>query len=261
MVRADRRNAIMEHMSDSAPPAGTSASTGTSDGPRWRHNRILAAIPDDEYERLTGELVLVDLHLRDQLYGTNEPIEFVYFPLNCVVSLIATVDGTTDLEVGTIGSEGMAGLPAFLGARTSPDHAFCQIPGQAGRLSIEALDQFFHDDGALHQLLHRYTQALMVYFTQNVACNRLHTTEERCARWLAQTHDRVGTDTFTLTQEFLAQMLGVRRATVSLNAAVLQRAGLIRYSRGRITVTDAKGLRDAACDCYSVVRDEFDRLQ
>lgn len=249
-------------MSDSAPPAGTSSSAGASaPDPGWRRNRLLATMPEEEYQRLTDGLSLVDLELRQQLYGINEPIEYVYFPLNSVVSVIATLDETTHVEVATIGAEGMVGLPAFLGAGTSPNYAFCQISGRAGRLSIDGLNQFFRDDGALHQLLHRYTQAYMVFLSQNVACNRLHSTEERCARWLAQTQDRVGTDTFVLTQDFLAQMLGVRRATVSLNAAVLQRAGLIRYSRGRISVTDPEGLRNAACDCYGLVRAEFDRLQ
>jgi CRP-like cAMP-binding protein len=248
--------------SDSVPPTGAATPAGRSSrDPGWRRNLLLAAMPEGEYQQLTGDLTLVDLDLRHQLYSTNEPIEFVYFPLDCVISVIAILDETIDLEVATVGAEGMVGLPAFLGATTSPNYAYCQIAGQAGRLSVDGLHQFFRDDGVLHQLLHRYTQAFMVYLAQNVACNRLHTTEERCARWLAETQDRVGTQTFTLTQDFLAQMLGVRRATVSLNAAVLQRAGLVRDSRGRITVTDPQGLRDAACSCYTLVRNEFDRLQ
>jgi len=148
----------------------------------------------------------------------------------------------------------MAGLPAFLGTTDSPHDTVCQIAGTALRLSVGELRRFLSRDGALHALLHRYTQATMVQLSQSVACNRLHSTEERCARWLLQTRDRVGSDEFSLTQEFLAQMLGVRRGTVSLTAGVLQQAGVIRYTRGRITVLDPDALREAACDCYDVVQ-------
>lgn len=226
----------------------------------WQHNRLLGAMPEDEQERLAPDLELVELGSKAPIYGVDEPITHVYFPLDCVISVVAAVEDGTVVEAATIGAEGVAGLPAFLGATSSPHQAFCQVPGRAVRLEVGALERFFVGDGALHELMHRYTQAMMVFLAQNVACNRLHTTEERCARWLAQTHDRVGRDTFTLTQEFLGQMLGVRRATVSLAAQVLQHAGLIRYSRGLITVLDRAGLHEAACDCYATVRREFDRL-
>jgi len=226
----------------------------------WRRNRLLSALPQEELERLAPHLELVELGVRVPLHGTDQPIEHVYFPLDCVVSMIATLDGDTSIEVSTIGPEGMAGLPAFLGDSASPNRTFCQVPGEAARLEVGTLREFTGGDSALHDVLHRYSQVVLASLAQNVACNRLHTTEERCARWLAQTHDRVGQDNFLLTQEFLGQMLGVRRATVSLSAAILQRAGLIRYTRGRITVLDPDGLRRAACGCYATIIREFAKL-
>ncbi|MGY1704371.1 Crp/Fnr family transcriptional regulator [Geodermatophilus sp. SYSU D00697] len=228
--------------------------------PDPRRNLILRALPDDEYERLRPLLEPVSLQLRDQVYRRNGDIAAVYFPVDGVLSLIATVEGEPGVEVATIGYEGMSGLPAFLGTATSPHDSFCQIEGRAMCLRTDRLRQFLTTDGSLHGLLHRYTQATVVQLSQNVACNRLHTTEERCARWLLQTRDRVGGDEFTLTQEFLAQMLGVRRGTVSLTAGVLQQAGLIRYSRGRMTVVDPERLHEVACECYDVIQEEHRRL-
>jgi CRP-like cAMP-binding protein len=225
----------------------------------WRRNRLLAALPEVEQQRLAGELQLVDLGLRELMYEVGQPIDSVYFPLGCVMSLVAPV-GDEVVEVATVGPEGMVGLPAFLGVTTSAQRVYCQLPGPALQLSVEALAGFLSGDGDLHRLLHRYTQAVMVFLGQSVACNRLHTVEQRCARWLAHTHDRVDQDSFPLTQEFLAQMLGVRRASVSVSAQTLQQAGLIRYSRGRITVLDRDGLRAAACPCYPIIHREFDKL-
>lgn len=226
----------------------------------WQPNQLLAAMPEAEQQRLAPDLEVVRLETKASIYDVDQPISHVYFPLDCVISVVAALDDGTVIEVATIGAEGFAGLPAFLGATSSPHRAFCQVPGRAVRLEVVALQRFFAADGALHELMHRYTQAVMIFLAQNVACNRLHTTEERCARWLAQTHDRVGRDTFLLTQEFLGHMLGVRRATVSLAAQVLQHAGLIRYRRGQITILDEAGLHAAACDCYATVRREFDKL-
>ncbi|MGY1636226.1 Crp/Fnr family transcriptional regulator [Geodermatophilus sp. SYSU D00742] len=228
--------------------------------PDPRRNLLLRGLPEEEYQRFVPALEVVELDVRDQVSERGKPIEHLYFPVDAVLSLLATVDGEAAVEVATIGYEGMGGLPAFLGRTESPHDSFCQVAGSALRLPTAELRRFLSTDGALHDLLHRYTQATMVLLAQNVACNRLHTTEERCARWLLQTRDRVGGDEFALTQEFLAQMLGVRRGTVSLTAGVLQQAGVIRYTRGRITVVDADGLHDAACDCYDIVQAEYRRL-
>lgn len=224
----------------------------------WR-NRLLVALPSAEQQRIGARLELIELGLRDPLYEAGQPIGSIYFPLSYVLSLVAPLDNTA-VEVATVGPEGMAGLPAFLGATTSDYRVFCQVPGQALRLSVDALTELTAGDGDLHGLLHRYTQAMMVFLGQNVACNRLHTVEQRCARWLAHTHDRVDQDSFPLAQDFLAQMLGVRRASVSLHAQTLQHTGLIRYSRGRITVLNPDGLHAAACPCYPIIRDAFDNL-
>jgi CRP-like cAMP-binding protein len=225
-----------------------------------RRNLILRALPDEEYDRLTEAMELVSLKVRDAVYQRNGDIDAVYFPVDGVLSLVATVEDEAAVEVATIGYEGMSGLPAFLGTATSPHECFCQIEGHAMCLPTHQLKKVLQDNGALHNLLHRYTQVIVVMLSQGVACNRLHTTEERCARWLLQTRDRVGADEYTLTQEFLAQMLGVRRGTVSLTAGVLQQAGLIRFSRGRMKIVDPDGLHQVSCDCYDLVREEFRRV-
>jgi CRP-like cAMP-binding protein len=227
--------------------------------PDPRRNLLLRSLPADEYDRLLPALQPVSLDIRDPVFDSGKAIEHLYFPVDCVLSVVAGVDGETAVEVATVGFEGMAGLPAFLGTTSSPHDAFCQVPGRALRLPTAELRRYLPADGALHDVLHRYTHATMVQLAQSVACNRLHTTEERCARWLLQTRDRVDADEFLLTQEFLAQMLGVSRGTVSLTAGVLQQAGVIRYSRGRITVLDAGALHEAACDCYDIVQSAYAR--
>jgi CRP-like cAMP-binding protein len=228
--------------------------------PDPRRNLLLRALPDPEYDRLRPLLEPVALEVRDPVYERGKPIEHLYFPVTGVLSLITSVEGEAGIEVATIGYEGVSGLPLFLGTATSPHDCFCQIAGWMLRLPAAELRSFLDRDGGLHEGLHGYTQATMVQLAQNVACNRLHTTEERCARWLLLSRDRAGADEFGLTQEFLAQMLGVRRGTVSLTAGVLQQAGIIRYSRGRITILDAGALHDVACECYDIVQAEYERL-
>jgi len=228
--------------------------------PDPRRNLLLAGLPDQEFQRLLPELEVVDLAIHDQVLTRGQPIEHLHFPLDCVLSLMAPAGDDALVEVATIGYEGMSGLPVFLGTAAGPNDAFCQVAGRALRLSAAGFRRFLASDGSLHQSLHRYTQATMVLLAQNAACNRLHSTDQRCARWLLQTRDRVGGDQFPLTQEFLAQMLGVRRGTVSLTASVLQEAGVIRYTRGVITVLDADALHRAACACYDLVQEEFQRL-
>jgi CRP-like cAMP-binding protein len=226
-----------------------------------RHNFLLGALPPPELDRLLPHLEPVEMDIRYQVYDVGKRIDAVHFPLTAVYSMVTLVDGETVIEVGTIGREGMVGLPVFLGATTSPNSVFVQIPGTGAVMPAAALQEVLRGDGALHRQLHRYTQATLVQLAQNVGCNRVHTTEERTARWLLTTSDRVRNDEFPLTQEFLAQMLGVRRATVSLAAGILQSAGLIRYRRGVITIVDRDGLQDVACDCYLIVRREFEALE
>ncbi|HEU4561941.1 MAG TPA: Crp/Fnr family transcriptional regulator [Longimicrobium sp.] len=174
--------------------------------------------------------------------------------------MLGLMDDGSAVETATIGNEGLVGVPVFLGAMQMAGQAFAQVPGEAYRLPAGALREEVRRGSALATLLGRYTQALFTLVAQSSACNRKHAVEQRCARWLLMTHDRVPGDTFELTQHFLSQMLGVRRATVNEAAAALQERGLIDYTRGRITIIDRAGLEAAACACYAIIRNEFARM-
>jgi CRP-like cAMP-binding protein len=222
-------------------------------------NRLLVALPRDEHDRLLPHLEKVSLPLRDILYEANGPIAHVFFPLYGVVSLVI-VDAGFTLEVGVIGNEGMVGTPVFLGADRSPTRAIAQIPGEALRMDAKVFQKEMKRIGPLHSLVQRYTQAMINQISQSIVCNHRHSVAKRMCRWLLMSHNRVGPDEFLLTHEFLAQMLGVRRPTVTAVAGTLQKAGLIRYHRGKITILDRKGLEAASCECYEVVAKELDRL-
>ena len=226
----------------------------------YPRNRILAALPAGEYERIARKLERVDLETRQVLYDVDRPIEHVYFPENAVASVLSiTADGSS-IETATVGREGLVGLALFLGADSTPAQAFCQIPGQALRMKAGAFRAYAARSRSLHALLHRYTQALLTLVAQSSACNRLHTMEARCARWLLHTRERVGADEFPMTHRFLSQMLGVRRATVTVAAGALQKAGLIEYTMGTIRVLDRAGLEAASCECYAIITRDFDWL-
>jgi CRP-like cAMP-binding protein len=237
--------------------------SGTADGGRLEQllqNAILRHLPERELSRLVDLLEVVDGEIGHEVHRPGEPITSVYFPLTSVYSLVAVADERSRVEVATIGLEGMVGLPLFLGANSSPHSAFCQIPGSAARLGSEDLRRVLTDDGVLHRLLNRLTQATMVQVAQNVVCNNSHDIEQRAARWLLTTHDRVQGDVFSLTQEFLARMLGARRPTVSSAARRLQDRGLLSYVRGTMRILDRPGLETLACPCYAIVRREFDAM-
>lgn len=223
-------------------------------------NRVLASLPDEDWNRIAPKLEIVPLVLKQELIEAGRPFHHVHFMLNGVVSLVAASADGTLIEVATIGNEGMVGLAAFLGAGAAPLTAFTQVPGEALRMNAAALQEEVHNGGALNDALRLYTQALLNQVAQSAGCNRMHSMEERCARWLLMTHDRCTADEFPLTQEFLAQMLGVRRASVTVAAGMLQKAGLISYQRGRIKVINRPALEQAACECYEVIRQEYDRL-
>lgn len=225
-----------------------------------QRNAILAHLPRRELHLLRSKAEIIQVQQRDQVHRPQEPIGEVYFPLSCIYSVVAVADGRIAVEVATIGHEGMVGLPVFLGAAASPHAAFCQVPGQAVRLRAADLHAVLADDGVLHRALNRFTQATMVQVAQNVVCNSSHPADQRAARWLLTTQDRVGRDEFQLTQAFLAQMLGLRRPTVSDVARRLQSAGLIDYRRGIMRVLDRPGLEATTCQCYQIVRAEFDAL-
>jgi CRP-like cAMP-binding protein len=223
-------------------------------------NRLLDALPGEELERLRPDLEPVSLGIKDVLIEADGPIGHVWFPVDSVCSVVATMTDGQQVEVGTIGNEGMVGLPVFLGRNSVPLSTFCQVPGEAVRMRSEALRTEVKLGDKLHDLLQRFTEATFIFASQSSACNRLHSVEQRASRWLLHTHDRLDSDEFLLTQEFLAQMLGVRRASVSKVASELQREGLVSYSRGKVTVTDRTGLESKSCECYAIIREEFDRL-
>ena len=251
--------------SSAAAPAydPTSAPASPGDDPHRGavRNRLLAALPAEDLAALAPHLGPVSLAIGQVLAEPGEPLAHVYFPGTAIFSVINRMADGAAVEVGTVGNEGLVGLAALLEAEASESQTLAQIPGTAVRLPAAALVAAVEARPALRRLVHRYTQAYLTQVAQGAACNRLHGIEARCARWLLMTHDRVGgADAFPLTQEFLGVMLGVRRTGVTLAAGALQDAGLIRYRRGGIRVLDRAGLEAAACECYGVVRRQYDRL-
>ncbi|HEX6038529.1 Crp/Fnr family transcriptional regulator [Longimicrobium sp.] len=223
-------------------------------------NRILAALPQDELNRMLPAMQRVDLPLKQVLIDPNRPIRNVYFPEEGVVSIVGLMRDGAAVETATVGNDGMVGMPVFLGTDRMAAQAFVQVSGWGWRMDADAFRAELALGGVLGRRLALYTQALMTLMWQNSACNRLHAAEQRCARWLLLTADRVGGPTMDLTHFFLSQMLGVRRATVTEIAGGLQERGLIEYSRGRITIVDRPGLEALSCECYGVILSEFDRL-
>ena len=223
-------------------------------------NRLLGALPRAELATLAQHLELVELPQRTVVFEPEEPIPYAYFPETCVLSLVNTLREGGTVEVGTVGCEGMGGLPVFLGEDTSTVRAIAQIPGFAMRIEATAFVRLAAPGNTLHRLLLRYTQAFLTQVAQTAACNASHLVEERCARWLLMTHDRVEGAQFPLTHEFLAFMLAVRRAGVTVAMRALADAGLVRYGRGWVEVVDRAGLEGMSCECYGVVQAHFKRL-
>lgn len=223
-------------------------------------NRLLEKLAPKELEVLKPALHEIDLPLKKVLYEPNVAIRYVYFVTAGVVSMVNEPETGEIVEFATIGREGMAGFSAMFGAVSLPSKTLVQIPGSALQMKIEDLGRVLEEVPKLHRLLSRYTMALLNQIAQSTSCNRLHEVQERCARWLLQSHDRMDGDSFPLTQEFLSQMLGVHRPTVSIAAGMLQQAGLIQYQRGVITILNRKGLEAAACNCYRLIIAEYERL-
>lgn len=223
-------------------------------------NRLLGALPAEIYKRLCPALASLTFALGDVLYEPGERTSYVYFPTSSVVSLIYTMADGDTAEMGLVGNEGVVGVALFLGGDVTPNQAVVQVAGGALRMRADAMRAEFERGGPFQAGLLRYTQALLTQVSQTAVCNRLHPIEERLCRWLLMTRNRVPSDELHVTQEVLAHMLGVRREGVTLAAHRLQEAGLIRYRRGHITILDREGLEAASCECYRVVKDEFDRL-
>ncbi|MBD2127444.1 Crp/Fnr family transcriptional regulator [Microcoleus sp. ZQ-A2] len=223
-------------------------------------NRLLAALPDAEYQRLVPHLERVPLPLKQVLHKRGESIEYLYFPHRAIVSLISTPEEGSKVEVGLVGNEGIVGIPAALGDNIATTTAIVQIPDSGMRMEASLLKTEFQQGGVLQSLLLRYTQALYALASQNAACNRLHHLDERLVRWLLLIFDRVGSNELPLTHEFISEMLGVRRAGVTEAANRLQQAGLIRYYRGKITILNRQKLEAASCSCYGIIKGEYARL-
>ncbi len=222
-------------------------------------NSLLAALPSKDYQHLLPGLEQVTLTFGDTIYEPGAVIRHVYFPNDSLVSLLTLVEGHLALEVGLIGREGMLGISLALGINISPVRALVQGTGTALRMKSARFLQELRHSPVLRQEIYRYTHVLMAQVTQTAACNRFHVVEARLARWLLMTRDRVRSDEFRLTQEFLAHMLGVRRVGVTKAASALQRRKLISYSRGNIKILDRKKLEAASCPCYEIVKDMHDK--
>jgi CRP-like cAMP-binding protein len=224
-------------------------------------NRVLQSLPAKDYERLRSQLEPVTLEFGQIVYQPGGVIKHVYFPTDCLISLLTAVDKRRTLEVGMVGNEGMAGMPFVLGMDISDVRALVQGGGNAWRIAAAPFRVEFARNRALQQALYRYTHALMAQISQTAACNRFHSAQSRLARWLLMTRDRVHSDDFHLTHEFLAHMLGVRREGVTEAASALRRRKLIAYSRGKVQILDATRLMAVCCSCYQSVRAVFERAQ
>jgi CRP-like cAMP-binding protein len=225
-----------------------------------RQSHLLAVLPRSESERLFPHLELVPLPLGEALYESGDQLNHVYFPTTAIVSLLYVMENGASAEIAVVGNEGIVGIALFMGGETMPNRAVVQSAGHAYRLKGNLLKQEFNRAGALQHLLLRYTLALLSQMAQTAVCNRHHSVDKQLCRWLLLSLDRLPSNELSMTQELIANMLGVRREGVTEAAGNLQSAGLIHYSRGRITVLNRPGLEARVCECYNVVRDEFLRL-
>jgi CRP-like cAMP-binding protein len=223
-------------------------------------NRLLAGLPVEEYERLRPHLEQTSFALGEVVYESGGKLDYVYFPCTCIVSLLYVMENGATAEMGLTGNEGVVGIALFMGGGTMPNRAVVQSAGAAVRLKARILQNEFALGSQFQRLLLRYTQALITQISQTAVCNRLHSVEQQLCRWLLLSHDRVRADDLVMTQELIADMLGVRREGVTMAAGRLQDAGAISYVRGHIKILDRQKLEALACECYQVVKDEFDRL-
>ena len=225
-----------------------------------KQNHLLAALSDVEYRSIAGGLELIAMPLGEVVYESGSLQPHVYFPTTAIVSLLYVMEDGSSAEIAVVGNEGIIGVALFMGGETTPSRAVVQSAGHAYRLKGQLLKREFTQSVELHQLLLRYTQALLTQMAQTAVCNRHHTLDQQLCRWLLLSLDRLPSNELTMTQELIANMLGVRREGVTEAAGKLQDAGLIQYKRGKITVIDRPGLEAQACECYRVVKKEFDRL-
>ena len=223
-------------------------------------NRLLAALPRDEYERLLPSLQQVSFSLGEVVYEFGGHLDYVFFPTTSIISLLYTMENGSSAEMGLTGNDGVVGIALFMGGETMPNRAVVQSAGSAIRMKAKLLQDEFALGGKFQRLLLRYTQGLITQISQTAVCNRLHSVEQQLCRWLLLSHDRLKSDELIMTQELIADMLGVRREGVTVAAGQLQDAGAISYVRGHITILDRQKLEETVCECYQVVKDEFLRL-
>ncbi|MFY0989642.1 Crp/Fnr family transcriptional regulator [Halomonas sp. C05BenzN] len=225
-----------------------------------RQNHLLAVLPRDEYQRLAPHLERVELKLGDSLVESGKVMHHVYFPTDSIVSLLCVMEDGDSTEIAVVGAEGIVGISLFMGGETTPSRAIVQSAGSAYRLKGQLLKDEFDRASTLQHLLLRYTQALITQMAQTAVCNRHHSLDQQLCRWLLLSLDRLPTNELVMTQELIANMLGVRREGVTESAGKLQRAGLIAYHRGHISILDRPGLEARVCECYAVVKKEYQRL-
>jgi CRP-like cAMP-binding protein len=223
-------------------------------------NHILADLPREEYKRTLPYLKRVSLSLGESLYEPGKQLKHIYFPTTCIVSLLYTMENGASAEIGVVGNEGVVGVPLFMGGDTTPYPAVVQSAGDAFRMKAQALKDEFVRGGQFQLSLLLYTQAFITQISQTAVCNRLHSIEQQLCRWLLLCHDRSQSDELKMTQELISNMLGVRREGITYAAGRLQADGLIKYTRGRIRILDRRGLEATVCECYQIVKDEYDRL-
>lgn len=225
-----------------------------------RMNHLLASLPEDEFDRLKVNLEPISLPLGKVIYESGEQLEYLYFPTSAIISLLYIMENGSTAEIGMAGNDGLVGIALFMGGSTTPNRAVVQSAGNAFRLRSKALRLEFQQGGEFQNILLLYTQYLMTQISQTAVCNRLHTVEQQLCRWLLINHDLLQTNKLIMTHDLIANMLGVRREGVSIAAGNLQRNGLIKYVRGTITMLDRQKLEAVVCECYMVVKDEYDRL-
>lgn len=223
-------------------------------------NALLAMLPNAEYQALEKHLELVPTPFDMVLFERDRPIEYAYFPCSGEHSVLAVMENGAAVEVGTVGYEGFSTIDLLLGSNIASETTVCQIAGESLRMPAEVFQKAVSGETALRRITMRYLYAYLTQVSQSVACNRLHTLDERFARWVLMSHDRIEGNEFHLTQEYLADMLGVHRPSVSVVAKTFQQAGLIKYVRGTLTILDRRGLEEASCECYRVVRKQFARM-
>ena len=241
-------------------PLNERSITAAPAGGRFHRNHLLDALPKSDYERLASHLELIPMELGAVLYEPGARMRYVYFPTTSIVSLLYVMEDGASAEIAIVGNEGMLGISLFMGGETTPSRAVVQSAGQGFRLRAQLLKDEFGRFGPMLRLLLRYTQALITQMAQTAVCNRHHSVDQQLCRWLLLSLDRLSSNELAMTQELIANMLGVRREGVTEAAGKLQDAGLIRYHRGKITVLDRPGLEVRSCECYQVVKTEFDRL-